>query len=93
MYESHNPADHLHLKNTGLKWHVQSNNVLLPTKETLYWCTMLKLPELPGKHQMIGYRPKVTPGNERYLHHMMLYECHGGDGAEDSFNRYLQNIV
>ena len=92
MYESHNPADHLHLKNTGLKWHVSSNNVLLPAKQTLYWCTMLKLPELPGKHQMIGYKSKVTPGNERYLHHMMLYECHGGDGPDDSFNRYIDNI-
>ena len=87
MFESHNPADHLHITNTALKWHVQSNSVLLPAKATLYWCTMLRLPELPGKHHMIGYRPKITPGNERYLHHMMLYECHGGDGPDESYNR------
>ena len=92
MFESHNPADHLHITNTALKWHVQSNSVLLPAKATLYWCTMLRLPELPGKHHMSGYRPKITPGNERYLHHMMLYECHGGDGPDDSFNRYIDKI-
>ena len=37
---------------------------------------MLKLPEMPGKHHMIGYKPIITDANKRYVHHMMLYECH-----------------
>ena len=88
MFESHNSRDHLHLTDNALKWLVQSNSVLLPAKDTLYWCTMIRLPELPGKHHMIGYHPILTPGNERYIHHMMLYECHGGDGPDDSWSRY-----
>ena len=36
----------------ALKWLVASNSVHLPPKHTLYWCTMIKLPELPGKHQV-----------------------------------------
>ena len=60
----------------ALQWMVQSNSVKLPAKHTLYWCTMLKLPEMPGKHHMIGYRPNIAEANKRYIHHMMLYECH-----------------
>ncbi len=45
----------------------------------MYWCTLTKLPELPGKHHMVGYRPKLNPDTERYVHHMMLYECHDED--------------
>ena len=37
---------------------------------------MLKLPEMPGKHHMIGYKPKIDESSKRYVHHMMLYECH-----------------
>ena len=37
---------------------------------------MLKLPEMPGKHHMIGYKPVIAEANKRYVHHMMLYECH-----------------
>ena len=60
----------------ALQWKVQSNSVTLPAKHTLYWCTMLKLPEMPGKHHMIGYKPFISGNNRRYVHHMMLYECH-----------------
>ena len=48
------------------------------------------LPELPGKHHMIGYRPMLTPGSERYVHHMMLYECHGG--REDSYGLFNHHV-
>ena len=37
---------------------------------------MLKLPEMPGKHHMIGYKPAISESSKRYVHHMMLYECH-----------------
>jgi hypothetical protein len=60
----------------SLQWMVQSNSVKLPARHTLYWCTMLKLPEMPGKHHMIGYKPVISEASQRYVHHMMLYECH-----------------
>jgi hypothetical protein len=28
---------------------------------------------------MVGYRPKLNPDTERYVHHMMLDECHDED--------------
>ena len=74
LYESH----HQFNQDTAdaLQWLVQSNSVTLPARHTLYWCTMLKLPEMPGKHHMIGYKPKIDESSKRYVHHMMLYECH-----------------
>merc|ERR1719348_2417132 len=70
-----NPAMEPSLK----RWVVTPGHVTLPEEETLYWCTMVRLPLLPQKHHMIGYMPKIQAGNERYVHHMMLYECHDTD--------------
>eukprot|EP00095_Tigriopus_kingsejongensis_P000886 snap_masked-scaffold409_size180341-processed-gene-0.2 protein:Tk00886 transcript:snap_masked-scaffold409_size180341-processed-gene-0.2-mRNA-1 annotation:"hypothetical protein DAPPUDRAFT_62540" len=86
LYET---AKIVHRQPNALKWLVASNSVILPRKHTLYWCTMLKLPEMPGKHHMIGYRPVLTPGSEKYVHHMMMYECHD---TEDSFTRFHHHV-
>merc|ERR1712079_833175 len=74
------------------KWTVASNSVVLPPKDTLYWCTMLKLPTLPGKHHLVGYIPKIQSGNEAYVHHMMLYECHDDQrGSWESFEHHVNS--
>jgi dopamine beta-monooxygenase len=41
---------------------------------------------------MIGYRPILTPGSERYVHHMVLYECHDTDGNSDSYSRFNHHV-
>lgn len=75
----------------ALKWTVASNSVVLPRKHTLYWCTMIKLPEMPEKHHMIGYRPVLTPGSEKYVHHMMIYECHDEQDSASKFHRHVNS--
>ena len=70
------------------KWVVTPNHVTLPEDETLYWCTIVKLPVLPAKHHMVGYIPKIQPGNERYVHHLMLYECHDNN-PDQTFRRHV----
>ena len=40
--------------------------------------------------QMIGYRAVLTPGSERYVHHMMLYECHDDRGS--SYSRFNHHV-
>ena len=91
LYESSSPHKYSTLRD-ALKWKVQSNSVLLPARDTLYWCTMLRLPELPGKHHLVGYHPTITPGNEPYVHHMMLYECHDDDiGSYESFDHHVNS--
>ena len=70
------------------KWVVTPGHVTLPQEETLYWCTIVKLPVLSEKHHMVGYIPKIQSGHERYVHHMMLYECHD-DNPEETFKRHV----
>ena len=75
-------SQHNKPRSSTLSWTVQSNSLQLWSKATIYWCTMIKLPTLPGKHQMIGYKPILNEDTEQYVHHMMLYECH--DEESDS---------
>ena len=70
------------------KWVVTPSHFSLPAEETLYWCTMVKLPTLSNKHHMVGYIPRIQPGNEPYVHHMMLYECHD-ENPEEAFKKHL----
>eukprot|EP00096_Caligus_rogercresseyi_P012709 TRINITY_DN5418_c0_g1_i1.p1 TRINITY_DN5418_c0_g1~~TRINITY_DN5418_c0_g1_i1.p1 ORF type:complete len:606 (+),score=135.14 TRINITY_DN5418_c0_g1_i1:292-2109(+) len=62
------------------KWLLSSKALVVPSKSTLYWCTVMRLPDFDGeKYHMIGYSPFITPGNERFVHHMMVYECHSDE--------------
>ena len=70
------------------KWVVTPGHVTLPEEETLYWCTIVKLPLLSEKHHMVGYSPKIQAGHEPYVHHMMLYECHD-DNPDETFKRHV----
>lgn len=81
-------ADSSMLEPSLKRWAVTPNHVTLSEEETLYWCTMVKLPLMAQKHHMIGYVPKIQPGNERYVHHMMLYECHDPN-PEETFKRHV----
>ena len=73
LYESAKSG--FHRQQPGaLKWLVASNSVVLPPKHTLYWCTMIKLPERPGKHQVRGLMMLVRPGNaaDFYLNQILM---------------------
>ncbi|XP_040579615.1 DBH-like monooxygenase protein 1 [Lepeophtheirus salmonis] len=61
-------------------WLLSSKALVVPAQSTLYWCTVMRLPDFDGeKYHMIGYYPFITPGNERFVHHMMIYECHSDE--------------
>uniref|UniRef100_A0A914WF20 DOMON domain-containing protein n=1 Tax=Plectus sambesii TaxID=2011161 RepID=A0A914WF20_9BILA len=57
-------------------------NVTLPTdKRTLYWCEIIELPTW-NKHHIIANRMLVQKGNERYVHHLVVYGCGEEDMSE-----------
>uniref|UniRef100_A0A914WCD3 DOMON domain-containing protein n=1 Tax=Plectus sambesii TaxID=2011161 RepID=A0A914WCD3_9BILA len=57
-------------------------NVTLPTdKRTLYWCEIMELPKW-NKHHIIANRMLVQKGNERYVHHLVMYGCGEEDMSE-----------
>uniref|UniRef100_A0A914XB98 DOMON domain-containing protein n=1 Tax=Plectus sambesii TaxID=2011161 RepID=A0A914XB98_9BILA len=52
------------------------NNVTVPhNSRTLYWCQVFKVPKFPKKRHLVGYEMLVQPGNEKYVHHLVLYGC------------------
>ncbi|XP_066270632.1 DBH-like monooxygenase protein 1 homolog [Branchiostoma lanceolatum] len=52
-----------------------SANVLVPAKETTYWCNTLRLPTLDRKHHLVKIEPIIQPGHESLVHHMVVYQC------------------
>jgi len=43
---------------------------------------------------MFQYEPVLQPGNENYVHHMLLYECvapHQYEPLESMFERYVEH--
>ena len=53
-------------------WDLTSEVVLPNNDHTHYWCRIFKAPDLDRKNHMIALRPIIQPGNEAYLHHMVL---------------------
>lgn len=76
-------------------WDVTLRNFTVPDNmDTLYWCKIFKVPPMQKKHHMIGYEPLLQPGNERYVHHMLLYECvapHQFASTDSMFQRFVEH--
>ena len=66
-----------------LTWDVLSGRHPLPSSRTHYWCKMHRSPDLAEKHHIVGFNTAFQPGNEKYLHHIILYECLAPDGNDD----------
>ena len=50
----------------------------VPNDKTAYECRIVKVPPMGAKKQhLIRVDPIVEPGNEAFVHHILLYECHG----------------
>uniref|UniRef100_A0A914X5Q2 DOMON domain-containing protein n=1 Tax=Plectus sambesii TaxID=2011161 RepID=A0A914X5Q2_9BILA len=61
-------------------------NVSIPnTQRTLYWCKIIQLPVSEKKH-VVATEMKVQPGNERYVHHLIMYGC-----GDNDMSRFLNN--
>ncbi|XP_023210778.1 DBH-like monooxygenase protein 1, partial [Centruroides sculpturatus] len=43
--------------------------------DTEYYCKFFRVPELNQKHHIIHFNTVIEPGNEKIVHHMILYEC------------------
>ncbi|CAH1230127.1 MOXD1 [Branchiostoma lanceolatum] len=52
-----------------------SANVLVPAKETTYWCNTMRLPTLDRKHHLVKIEPIIQPGHESLVHHIAVYQC------------------
>ncbi|XP_062573141.1 DBH-like monooxygenase protein 1 homolog [Saccostrea cucullata] len=55
----------------------ENNLFKVPPKDTFYHCTTFNMPNIGGKRHVIRYDPVLTPGNEKIVHHVVLYRCRG----------------
>ncbi|XP_023214435.1 DBH-like monooxygenase protein 1, partial [Centruroides sculpturatus] len=46
-------------------------------RDTEYYCKFFRTPELSRKHHIVKLEAIIEPGNEKLVHHMILYECTG----------------
>ncbi|XP_074653955.1 DBH-like monooxygenase protein 1 isoform X2 [Tubulanus polymorphus] len=53
-------------------------NYTIPSLDTTYYCAMFEI-DLPTKHHAVAIDHVVQPGNERMVHHMLLYSCPKAD--------------
>ncbi|XP_020809804.1 MOXD1 homolog 1 isoform X3 [Drosophila serrata] len=60
-------------------WDITVNNVTIePTMNTLYWCKIVRIPELSNKQHIIGYEALLSHSghlNINIVHQMTLFEC------------------
>ncbi|XP_051022597.1 dopamine beta-hydroxylase [Acomys russatus] len=54
---------------------IRAPNVLIPNKETTYWCHITELPPGFTRHHIIMYEAIITQGNEALVHHMEVFQC------------------
>ncbi|CAG0892497.1 unnamed protein product [Darwinula stevensoni] len=75
----------------SIKEWIVSSEMVIPTLDTTYWCTIQKTPVVDVTHHIIGYKPYVKPGNEKYVHHLLLYACSIPDELVDVFNSWAEH--
>jgi len=59
-------------------WDILAKDSRVPVKETTYFCTLVKYP-FPEKRHIVKYDVVVQPGNEPFVHHLVLFRCQHPD--------------
>ncbi|XP_012520163.1 PREDICTED: dopamine beta-hydroxylase [Propithecus coquereli] len=54
---------------------IRAPDVLIPDRETTYWCYITELPQDFSRHHIVMYEPVITAGNEALVHHMEVFQC------------------
>ncbi|KAG0729482.1 DBH-like monooxygenase protein 1 [Chionoecetes opilio] len=75
--QHHHHHHHHHQRSPSTHtWLLTNPGVVVEEKDdTVYWCKVFRRPELIQKNHVIRYEPVFTPGNEQYVHHIIVYEC------------------
>lgn len=55
---------------------------------SIFWCKIFKVPNLNGKHHIVGYRPMGKSGAAR---HAVLYECAAEVGVDGQWDRWASS--
>ncbi|CAG0907050.1 unnamed protein product, partial [Darwinula stevensoni] len=75
----------------SIKEWIVSREMVIPEVDTTYWCSIQKTPVVDVTNHIIGYKPYVKPGNEKHVHHLLLYACNIPDELVDVFNSWAEH--
>ncbi|XP_053329171.1 dopamine beta-hydroxylase [Spea bombifrons] len=65
---------------------IKAPEVLIPDKETTYWCYITELPQDFPKHHIVMYEPVITKGHEAIVHHIEVFQCSADDDVLPRFS-------
>ncbi|RDD43175.1 DBH-like monooxygenase protein 1-like protein [Trichoplax sp. H2] len=69
-------ADKPSMPNDTQSFTIINTNVSIPAnKDTTYWCSAFRVPEINGSAHIIKLAPHIEKGNEGLVHHILIYEC------------------
>ncbi|XP_067141854.1 DBH-like monooxygenase protein 1 homolog [Centruroides vittatus] len=69
-------SDDIKLPDDVLSWDILTPNATIPGDvDTMYFCSVHKVPPLDTKHHIIRTQPIIQHGNEPYVHHLILNLC------------------
>eukprot|EP01084_Bolivina_argentea_P273196 465296_1 len=66
-------------------------NYSLPAVDTKYHCKLVKLFNDTQEIYMTGISPLITPGNEQFVHHIIMYRCEVENDAMVGFEEDCDN--
>lgn len=78
----------------NLKVWTLSSQMIAPSEDTAYWCTIHKGPSLPRKHHLVGFEVRFpNEQSRRHVHHLTVFRCYppSGVSANRMFANYLGN--
>ncbi|CAG0895154.1 unnamed protein product [Darwinula stevensoni] len=67
------------------------NDIVIPPSPTTYWCSLFEAPAIDAKQHVIGYRSRVTKGNEAYVHHLVVSLCKTNESDAERFEQFLRD--
>ncbi|XP_031575456.1 DBH-like monooxygenase protein 1 homolog, partial [Actinia tenebrosa] len=54
---------------------LRQNDTVVPDSDTTYFCKSYEFPQYSTKKHVIKIEPVISSGNDRVVHHMLVYEC------------------
>ncbi|MBN3307113.1 MOXD1 protein, partial [Amia calva] len=70
-----NPGSYASIPSETTFFDLRNHNMLVPFKDTTYWCKLFKIPKLDRKHHVIRIDPLIQSGHRNLVHHILLYQC------------------
>lgn len=71
-----------------------NQDIAVPAQETLYWCTMHKVPRPPRKKgHIIGFNLRYLNEDARtHLHHFLIYRCYPPRGGPSAWSLFKSSV-